>query len=116
MWITHAPKHGGWPIRTIPESYRNYVSSVETLILNGGLDVSSPLEYTRRNLLPRLSRKHLIVLENMGHHDLYNLQEDAYQYTLKRWLKDGVVDTSRFIDTPIDLTPQLKFGDLARKR
>jgi pimeloyl-ACP methyl ester carboxylesterase len=115
MWLMQAPKYGGWPIRKIPESYRMNSSSVETLILNGGLDISSPLGYARRNLLPRLSRGHLIVLETMGHHDLYNLQEDAYRHMLKVWLTEGVVDTSRFIDdAPIDLIAKPKLGDLAR--
>ncbi len=111
----HPPEHDGWPIRTIPESFRTDVSPVETLVLNGGLDVSSPLEYARQNLMPRLARGHLIVLNTMGHNDLYNLQEDAYRHTLARWLTEGVVDTSRFIDVPVDLTARPTFGDLARK-
>jgi hypothetical protein len=91
------------------------VSPVETLVLNGGLDVSSPLEYTRRNRLPRLARGRLIVLDTMGHNDLYNLQEDAYRHTLERWLKEGVVDTSRFADVPVDLAARPRLGDLARR-
>jgi pimeloyl-ACP methyl ester carboxylesterase len=115
MWIMHPPGGGGWPIRTIPGSLRTGVSPVETLVLNGGLDVSSPLEYTRRNLMPRLARGRLIVLDTMGHNDLYNLQEDAYRHTLERWLKEGVVDTSRFADVPVDLAARPRLGDLARR-
>ena len=110
-----AASHGGWPAQPIPEEYRRIKHiSVETLVLMGNLDFSSPHEYVERELLPHLGHGRLVVLSEMGHVDIAQLQHEAFEHAALRFLREGVVDTSKFVHQSIDFTPAERLQDIAR--
>ena len=68
-----------WPANKIPDEYRTVQpSSVETLMLSGTLDVSTPAQNARNQLLPLLENGEQVVLAEFAHTgDLYYLQPEA---------------------------------------
>ncbi len=109
------PRYGGWPIKRIPIEYRQGVSHVETLVVNGNMDPATPLEYTRDYLMPRLHRGNLVVLAEMGHNDVFDLQGDAYRHLCETFFRSGEVDDSKFAYAPVDFVPAQTFQDQAKK-
>jgi len=107
-------KHGGWPIRPIPEEYKNGITTVETVVVNGSIDFSSPSEYARDYLLPKLSNCKTIFLSEMGHHDIYNLQEEAYRHLYDTFFLTGEVDDSKFRFEPMNFTPAKTLQNMAQ--
>jgi hypothetical protein len=99
----------GWPARLIPEEDRRVVpSAVETLLVGGALDVSTPADVATRELLPHLARGHQIVAPGTGHvDDLWGLHHDALNQLLSRFFGDGIVE-ARFDAPPAD--PRVRFG------
>jgi hypothetical protein len=75
-------KYGGWPINPIPEEYRKLqYSEVETLMVNGNIDFSTPAENAKDELLPHLTNGNLVILSEMGHSsDVVNTQPDAFRH------------------------------------
>src|SRR5690606_8518763 len=57
-----------WPQGTETAGYREIrTSEVETLVVNGELDVSTPPQISTRGLMPHLPNGHEVVLEGIGH-------------------------------------------------
>lgn len=95
---------GAIPVPMLPPDLeRPRDSAVETLMLNGNLDVSTPAEAARDELLPHLSRGRQIIFSEMGHvADVWGLQHDAFQHVLVTFYATGVADDSRFVPAPMD--------------
>lgn len=87
-----------WPTKKIPDEYRTaQPSTVETLMLSGTLDVSTPAQHARNQLLPVLENGHQVVLTNFAHTgDLYYLQREATRHLLTTFFATGEVDDSMF--------------------
>lgn len=110
-----AASRGGWPADPIPKEYRNdRPIAAEVLILMGSLDFSSPREYVESELMPKLERGRLVILSEMGHVDIVQLQHEAFEHTAVRFLREGVLDTSQFALQAIDFTPDERLQDIAR--
>ena len=105
-----------WPIRPIPEAYRRLQpSAVETLILNGNVDFSTPAENTTRALLPSLSNSTHIVLAEMGHiGDLWGVQPATTHRILTSFLETGVADTTGYRYVPMSFTVGLGYPLMAK--
>jgi pimeloyl-ACP methyl ester carboxylesterase len=101
---------GAIPVPMLPPELRKpRDSAVETLLLSGNLDVSTPAEAARDELLPHLSRGRQIILSEMGHvADVWGLQHDAFQHVLVTFYATGVADDSRFVPAPMDF--RVKWG------
>jgi pimeloyl-ACP methyl ester carboxylesterase len=110
-------KYGGWPIKPIPGEYRQLqYSDVETLMVNGNIDFSTPVEYAKYELLPYLSKGKLVILKEMGHvSDVINLQPEAFRHLAETFYLKGVVDDSLFKYEPMDFTPSQSLPDMAKK-
>jgi pimeloyl-ACP methyl ester carboxylesterase len=110
-------KYGGWPIKTIPEEYRKLQNSdVETLMVNGSIDFSTPAEYARDELLPHLTNGHLVILSEMGHsNDIRNIQPDAFHHLVETFFIEGIVDDSKYQYEPMDFTPSQSAPEMAKK-
>ncbi len=95
-------KYGGWPIQRIPEEYRKLrISNVETLMLSGTIDISTPAS-NGTQLLKYLPNGHQVILSDRGHQDLGGLEKDAYNNLINTYFSTGKVDDSGFTNMPID--------------
>ena len=110
-------KYGGWPIKPIPEKYRKLQDSdVETLMVNGNIDFSTPAENARDELLPHLKNGNLVILSEMGHGgDVVNIQPDAFRYLAEAFYLEGIVDDSKFRYEPMNFTPSQSAPEMAKK-
>ena len=95
-------KFGGWPIDLIPEEYRKLQSSeVETLLLSGDIDVSTPYQYAKE-MLEYLPNGHHVIFKNRGHQDIGILQNYEYHDLINTFYQEGTVDGSAFTFQPIN--------------
>jgi len=98
-------KYKQWPMKQIPEEYRKLQKSeVQTLMINGTIDISTPIVQARE-LLTYLPNGHLVELKNRGHQDLGYLQNEVYKNLLITYYKTGEIDDSGFKDFPLDFSP-----------
>jgi len=107
---------GSWPANKIPDEYRLVrPSSVETLMLSGTLDVSTPARNATDQLLPMLENGEQIVLSEFAHtSDLYYLQEDATRRLLRTFFETGEVDRSAFVPHRVNFEPGWGFPLIAK--
>ncbi|MCP4381686.1 MAG: alpha/beta fold hydrolase [Hyphomicrobiales bacterium] len=105
-----------WPIEPIPEEYRTLrESEAETLLVNGSIDFSTPVE-NAQELLPFLPNGELVVLSEMGHtKDLTLRQPEALLHLLETFYLTGEVDASRFEYDPMNFTPDKTFQQMAEE-
>lgn len=105
----------GWPGNLIAEDLRRVQpSSVETLMISGNLDFSTPAEFARDELLPHLENGTQVILEEFGHTgDVWSLQPDATRHLLTTFFATGTVDDSRFVHNEVGFDPGLSLSDMA---
>jgi pimeloyl-ACP methyl ester carboxylesterase len=73
-------------------------SDTETLLISGTLDVTTPIEAARDELLPSLSHGHLVPLAEFGHTaSFWGSQPKARDRLLNTFLDSGRVDTSLYV-------------------
>ncbi len=97
------PFTASWPQTQMPEEYRTaQPSNVDTLIINGNLDFSTPAENATAELLPLLSNGHEVILTDMGHtDDFWTAQPAAAEQLLLTYFDSGDVDASGFQHQPV---------------
>jgi pimeloyl-ACP methyl ester carboxylesterase len=107
-----------WPLfsgeqrAVIPESYcEPQTSDVETLIISGDLDVSTPAENATLEIMPYLPNGHQVILRQAGHMDL-NTPETIQMYL--KFLDTGEVDTSQLVERPIQFATRFSVGTMIR--
>lgn len=101
-----------WQIRTIPEEYRKCrETSAETLIISGDLDISTPSDNAKDELMPYLKNGHQIILKNMSHSDIF-LKTMMTPNFLSDYFDSGVINKDS-ITTPdsINLKPLMQFSN-----
>jgi hypothetical protein len=105
-----------WPANKIPDEYRTaQPSSVETLMLSGTLDVSTPAQNARNQLLPLLENGEQVVLADFAHTgDLYYLQREATRHLLKTFFATGEVDASLYQPNTVNFEPNWGFPLIAK--
>ena len=113
VWASAAK---GWPIVRIDDELRKvHRSDVETLLVSGSIDFSTPAEAATRELLPSLSRGTQVILGERGHvADFWHFQPEAGERLLTSFYDTGVADESLFTYLPIDFKPPLRFPLLAK--
>ncbi|MCC6187729.1 MAG: alpha/beta fold hydrolase [Anaerolineales bacterium] len=107
---------GSWPITPIPAELRQVQpSDVETLVVNGSVDLYTPAEYTADELLPALSKGQEVIVAEAGHvQDLFGLQPAATERLLTSFYDTGVADASLFTYAPMDFSVRLGFPLMAK--
>ncbi len=107
---------GIWPAKKIPDEYRTaQPSSVETLMLSGTLDVSTPAQNARDQLLPLLENGEQVVLSDFAHTgDLYNLPREATRHLLTTFYATGEVDASLYQPNTVNFEPDWGFPLIAK--
>jgi len=105
-----------WPANKIPDEYRiAQPSSVETLMLSGTLDVSTPAQNARNQLLPLLENGEQVVLSDFAHAgDLYYLQREATRHLLTTFFATGEVDASLYEPGTVNFKPDWGFPLIAK--
>jgi len=102
-----------WPAAPIPEELRRVrPSKVETLLVGGNLDFSTPAEAATKELLPYLSHGNQVVLSDMGHLE-YN-QPEVFEKLVVGFYDTGKADASAFIHAPMDFHVTWRLPTLAK--
>jgi hypothetical protein len=111
-----AAQFANLPIKKIPEEFRkSQPSEVETLLISGSIDFSTPAEFATKELLPYLSKGKQVILSEMGHDgDVWNVQPEATRLLLTSFYDTGVPNDSLFVYQPMDFDAKLKFPKLAK--
>ena len=99
----------------IPDSLRHPVySDVETLILSGSVDFSTPSEYGKE-FLTYLRNGRQVVISEAGHvGDIRYLQLDAIKGLMSDYINKGIVDTSKIKYVPMDFKVSWGFPTIAK--
>jgi pimeloyl-ACP methyl ester carboxylesterase len=105
-----------WPANKIPDEYRTaQPSAVETLMLSGTLDVSTPVRNARNQLLPLMENGVQVVLSEFAHTgDLYYLQREATRHLLTTFFSTGAVDDSLYKPHKVNFEPNWGYPLIAK--
>lgn len=72
-------------------------SDIETLLVSGSLDGSTPLQYARDELVPHLSKGHQVIIKEQAHTEIFWFsQPEARARLLNAFFDTGDVDDSLF--------------------
>lgn len=105
----------GWNKSLIPEEYRKMrVSMIETLIVSGDLDVPTPTDFAREELLPYLPEGQHVTLKDISHGDIQTSQPEAYYNMITSFFDTGKADTTLYKPQEIDLDPDRKLYKIAK--
>lgn len=89
-------------------------SAVETLVISGNLDFSTPVFQATEELLPMLARGRHVVVADSGHAgSFWSIQPVARATLLRGFLDDGRVDASGYVHQPIDFAVRPGLSGLA---
>jgi pimeloyl-ACP methyl ester carboxylesterase len=105
-----------WPSTLIPDEYRRVQSSdVETLLVSGSVDGTTPARYATEELLPSLTNGQQVILSEFGHvDDVWSIQPEATMHLFATFFDTGVADDSLFIYQPMDFGVGLGFPAIAK--
>ncbi len=105
-----------WPAAPDEGAYTHVrTSEVETLLIGGALDTSTPPQVATRELLPFLPNGHQVVLPGLGHTaSLFAEQPEAGSRLINTFFASGRVDDSLYKPRKIDFTPGLTLTALAK--
>jgi pimeloyl-ACP methyl ester carboxylesterase len=105
-----------WPATAEVERYQQLrTSAVETLVVNGALDVMTPPQLASRELLPYLPNGQEVVLPGFGHtNSFFRQQPDAGTHLVNTFFDTGTVDVSQYHRETVDFTPPSRHGTIAR--
>lgn len=106
----------GWPITPMVDKYRQVQpSDVETLLISGSIDFSTPAQFARDELLPSLRKGKQVILAEQGHvNDFWDFQPKASERLLTSFYDTGVADDSLYNYLPMDFKPAMRFPTLAK--
>ncbi len=105
-----------WPIGLLPEEYRKLrQSEVETLLLSGSVDFSTPAESATKELLPYLKNGKQVILSECGHvNDMWYINLQNTRLILTSFYDTGIPNTSLNSYVPMDFTVRWGFPIIAK--
>jgi hypothetical protein len=97
-----------WPAAAEVGAYRQVrPSAVETLLIGGEVDFSTPPQTAAAELLPYLSNGHQVVLPGLGHTASFFAEQPAAGSRLvNTFFASGQVDDSLYTPQRVDFTPR----------
>ncbi len=113
VWV---PLSRAWRHETLPpELRRAQPTDVETLLVSGSADFSTPAEYATNELLPSLKRGRQVIHAELGHvADLWSAQPAATVQLLTSFYDTGQADDSLYHYAPMDFNVRHGFPWLAK--
>jgi hypothetical protein len=104
------------PITPIPEELRQVqATDVETLLVSGNIDATTPAQWATEELLPSLNNGQQVILSEFGHtDDVWGLQPAATVHLLTTYYDTGEVDDSLFSHQPMDFNVGVGFPLMAK--
>jgi pimeloyl-ACP methyl ester carboxylesterase len=104
MLLSEMTKPGIWPAKSYPDEYRKVQpTNVETLLLGGSVDFSTPTRFATKEYLPFLTKGRQVIVSEYGHTgDLWNLQPEATVRLLTSFYDTGRADDSLFSYQPMN--------------
>ncbi|RIK94246.1 MAG: hypothetical protein DCC73_06700 [Proteobacteria bacterium] len=89
-----------WPVTFAPAEYNHAVTDMtQTLLVNGDIDVATPIKFAKTELLPYLPNGQLLALKDYGHQDV-RLQADALAQIYLAYYETGKLDASPLKEDP----------------
>lgn len=106
----------GWPSSPGESAYSQIrAAKVETLLISGELDTSTPPQVATRELLPYLPNGHQVILPGFGHTATFWADKPAAGTRLIiTFLDTGRVDDSLYESQSVDFTPTVTFETLGK--
>ena len=106
----------GWPVSSDQQSFAEAQdTAVDTLLVSGSIDFSTPMEGARDELLPHLSHGHQVVLRDFGHTlSFWNSQPQARARLLNTYFDTGAVDASLYRYQPVKFEVDKSWSGLAK--
>ena len=107
---------GGWPVKPMAAEYRQvHPSDVQTLLIGGSVDFSTPAQFARDELLPSLRNGKQVILSEQGHvSDFWSFQSKASERLLTSFYDTGTADDSLYVYLPMDFKPAMRFPLVAK--
>jgi pimeloyl-ACP methyl ester carboxylesterase len=103
------------PIVTDDESRTLQPTDVETLLISGSIDFSTPARFAEQELLPMLHNGRHVVIAEQGHtEDFWSYQSGAAERLLTSFYDTGTADDSLYAYLPMDFHPPVSFPQLAK--
>jgi pimeloyl-ACP methyl ester carboxylesterase len=114
--LTWAPLSQAWTQDKLPsELNKVQPTDVETLLISGSIDFSTPADYARDELLPSLKNGRQVILSEVGHvGDVWNIQPKATLRLLTSFYTTGIADDSLVAYAPMDFKVKFGFPVLAK--
>jgi pimeloyl-ACP methyl ester carboxylesterase len=105
-----------WPPILMADEYRQvHPTEVETLLVSGSVDFSTPAQVAEQELLPSLRNGQHVVIAEQGHvNDFWGFQPEARQRLLTSFYDTGTPDASLYKYLPMDFKPAMRFPVLAK--
>jgi pimeloyl-ACP methyl ester carboxylesterase len=105
-----------WPTHPVPQEYLQVQpTDVETLLISGSIDFSTPPQFATEELLPYLSNGEQVILKDFGHTgSFWSSQPEARVHMLNTFFDTGQVDASLYTYQPLDFDVGLGWPALAK--
>lgn len=108
--------YGRWPIKQLSAEYRTVEqSNVETLLLSGSVDFSTPSAKAAAELLPYLPNGKQVILKEFGHvADVWTIDPPVIEKIVTEYYQSGTVDETNIPEAPMDFTVGIGFPALSK--
>jgi pimeloyl-ACP methyl ester carboxylesterase len=105
-----------WPAAPDENQYSKVrTSNLETLLVGGELDFSTPPQVMTKELLPYLPNGHEVVLPGIGHTGtFFAVQPQASSRLINTFFDTGKVDASLYQPQTVDFASASNFGNMAK--
>jgi hypothetical protein len=114
--LFHWSMSKGWPNNLVPEKYLHaQPTDVETLLVSGNIDFSTPPQFAAEQLLPYMNNGQQVILKDFGHTETFwNSQPEARAHMLSTFFDTGEVDASLYKYQPVNFNAGLGWPALAK--
>ena len=105
-----------WPAAPDENEYATVRdSNVETLLVGGTVDFTTPPVKAKTELLPHLRNGHQVVLSGLGHTtSFWGYEPKAQKHLLNTFFDTGRVDASQYTPAKVDFTPDVTHTALGK--